>query len=52
MERREEKQITTAPGLKFGRWERRTGESCTAAEETRGITSTRLHIGFWETVDV
>ena len=26
----EEEQITTAPGLKFGRYERATGTSCTA----------------------
>jgi len=32
MECREGKQITTAPGLKFVRWERRTGVSHTAAE--------------------
>ena len=41
-EYREEEQITTAPGPKFWRSERRTGVSCTAAEETRGRTSTLL----------
>jgi len=35
-------QIRTAPGLMFGRKERRTEVSCTAAEETGGWTSTIL----------
>jgi len=39
---REGKQITTAPGLEFGRRERRTGVTCTAAGETREIPSPRL----------
>jgi len=39
---RKEEQITTAPGLKFGRLERRTGVSCTAAKKTRECTSTLL----------
>jgi len=42
MECREEEQITTAPGLEFGRWERRTGVDCTAVEESRECTSTIL----------
>ena len=42
MECRKEEQITTAPGLRFGRQERRTGVSCTAAEEARECTSTLL----------
>ena len=40
--RREGKQIATAPGLKFGRLEGRTGVSCAAAEETGRYTSTIL----------
>ena len=39
---REKEQITTAPGLKFGRLERGTGVSCAAAEETGKYTSTVL----------
>ena len=42
MERLEEEQITMAPGLKFGRYERRTGVSCTAAGETGEYISTLL----------
>ena len=41
---RKREQITTAPGLKFERLEKGTGESCTAAEETREPTSTLLYI--------
>ena len=39
---RKKERITTAPGLKFGRSERRTGMSCTAAEETGKCTLTIL----------
>jgi len=49
---REEKQMTAVPGLEFWRRERRTGVSCTAAEETKKSTSASLHLYYWETVDV
>ena len=39
---REEEQITTAPGLKLERQERRAGVNCTAAGETWECTSTLL----------
>jgi len=37
-----EEQITTAPGLKLERQERRAGVNCTAAGETWECTSTLL----------
>ena len=37
-------KTTTAPGLEFGRLEKGTGESCTAAEQTREPASTLLYI--------
>jgi len=44
-------EITTAPGLKFGRQERRAGVGCTAAEESRERNLNHF-IDFWETVGV
>ena len=44
MECRGEEQTTTAPGLKFGKWER-SGITCTAAEQTKEVHST-LFINF------
>ena len=41
---RKREQITTAPGLRLEMLEKGTGESCTAAEETRERTSTLLYI--------
>ena len=41
---RKREQRTTAPGLRLERFEEETGESCTAAEETRERTSTVLCI--------
>ena len=41
---RKTEQIKTAPGLKFERLEKGTGESCTAAEETRERTPNLLCI--------
>jgi len=42
MDCREEEQITTAPGMKLGRQERRTWTSCTAAERIGECTPTLL----------
>ena len=41
---RKREQMATAPGLKLERFEKGSGRSCTAAEETRERTSNLLYI--------